>query len=107
MPDFAGGILFLEERGERAYRIDRMLTHMKTAGCFKGISGLLLGSFAGCGSQRAINKIVASLFEEFDIPILAGLPAGHGRPNITIPIGLTATLDAGEKLLSFKWKPAG
>lgn len=105
LPDFTGSILFLEERGERAYRIDRMLTHMKMAGCFKGISGLALGSFTGCGSQRMINKIVAGLFEEIDIPILAGFPAGHGKENITIPIGLQATLDAGEKLLSFKWQP--
>jgi len=105
LPNFTGSILFLEERGERAYRIDRMLTHMKMAGCFKGISGLLLGSFTCCGSQRMINKIVAGLFEEIDIPILAGFPAGHGKENITIPIGLQVTLDAGEKLLSFKWQP--
>lgn len=102
-PDFKGSILFIEERGEAAYRIDRMLTHMKMAGCFNDISGLVLGSFTDCGSVREINKIVTGLFEKFDIPVLAGFAAGHGKENIAIPFGLKATLDADGKLLSFKW----
>ena len=106
MPDFKGGILFIEERGEAAYRIDRMLTHMKMAGCFNGISGLVLGSFTDCGSVREIYKIATGLFEKFDIPVLAGFAAGHGKENITIPFGLKATLDAGGKLLSFEWPAA-
>ena len=103
LPDFKDSILFIEERGEAAYRIDRMLTHMKMAGCFNGISGLVLGSFTDCGSVREINKIVTGLFEKFDIPVLAGFAAGHGKENITIPFGLKATLDSGGKLLSFEW----
>lgn len=102
-PDVGGSILFIEERGEAVYRIDRMLTHMKMAGCFKGISGLVLGSFTDCGSVKEINKIIAGLFEKIDIPILSGFTAGHGKENITIPFGLKATLDAGGKLLSFRW----
>ena len=103
LPDFKGSILFIEEKGEAVYRIDRMLTHMKMAGCFNGISGLVLGSFTDCGSVREINKIVTGLFGKFDIPVLAGFAGGHGRENITIPFGLKATLDADRKLLSFKW----
>jgi len=103
LPDFKDSILFIEERGEAAYRIDRMLTHMKMAGCFNGISGLVLGSFTDCGSVREINKIVTGLFEKFDIPVLAGFAAGHGKENIAIPFGLKATLDSGGKLLSFEW----
>jgi len=103
LPDFKGSILFIEERGEAVYRIDRMLTHMKMAGCFKGISGLVLGSFTDCGSVKEINKIITGLFENIDIPILSGFAAGHGKENITIPFGLKANLDAGGKLLSFRW----
>ncbi len=102
-PHVKGSILFIEERGEAVYRIDRMITHMKIAGCFNGLSGLVLGSFTNCGSVKEINKLVSRLFEEFDIPILAGFAAGHGKENITIPFGLKATLDTGGKLLSFKW----
>lgn len=104
-PDVKGGILFIEERGEATYRIDRMLTHMNMAGCFNGISGLLLGSFTDCGPVKGINKIVTGMFEKIDIPILAGFEAGHGKENITIPFGLKAILDADSKLLSFRWPP--
>lgn len=101
-PDVEGNLLFIEERGEAVYRIDRMLTHMKMAGCFNGISGLVLGSFTDCGPVKEIFKIVTDLIGEFDIPVLAGFDGGHGKENITIPFGIRAMLDAGGKLLSFK-----
>ena len=44
-PDFKGCILFVEDRGEAPYRVDRMLSHMKLAGCFNGLAGFILGSF--------------------------------------------------------------
>jgi len=103
LPDFKDSILFIEERGEALYRIDRMFTHMTMTGCFNGISGLVLGSFTDCGSVREIYKLVTGLFGKFDIPVLAGVAAGHGKENITIPFGLKATLDAGGKLLYFEW----
>ncbi len=98
---FKGHILFLEDRGEASYKIDRMLTQMKLAGCFEGLAGLLLGSFRDCGMLDEILRIVGNIFRENDIPILAGFEAGHGMPNITIPMGLEATLDADAHLLSF------
>ncbi len=100
-PDFKGHILFLEDRGEEVYRIDRMLTQMKIAGCFDGLAGLILGSFEDCGTINEIVRIVDDIFKADPIPILAGFEAGHGRSNITIPMGLEATLDADRHLLSF------
>jgi muramoyltetrapeptide carboxypeptidase len=105
-PGLDGNILFIEERGEALYRIDRMLTQMKTAGCFSGISGLVLGSFTGCGPARTVNRLVAGLFENIDIPILSGFSFGHGRENIAVPFGLKATLDTGSKSLFFEWPAA-
>lgn len=104
-PLLHGHILLLEERGEATYRIDRMLTHMKLAGCFKGLVGLALGSFEGCGGYKGLYKIIKGIFNEESIPILAGLDVGHGRRNLTIPIGIEATLDADRQVLSFH-KPA-
>jgi muramoyltetrapeptide carboxypeptidase len=96
-----GHILILEDRGEALYRLDRMLTQMKLAGCFKGLAGLALGSFEGCGSQKELHKVVRNIFNDDSIPIMAGLDIGHGTSNLTIPIGLTATLDADRQLLIF------
>lgn len=100
-PMFQGHILFLEDKGEAGYRIDRMLSHMKLAGCFEGLAGLVLGSFEDCGPVSEIVGIVDNIFKEDNIPILAGFEVGHGKNNITIPIGLNATLDADRQLLSF------
>lgn len=101
VPNFKGKILFLEDRAEAPYRIDRMLTQMKLAGCFEGIKGLFLGSFEACGELDEIFRIVLEIFRDVNIPILSGFEIGHGRINITIPIGLGATLDADRKILTF------
>jgi len=104
LPSYRGHILFIEERGEALYRIDRMLTQMKLAGCFDGLAGLLLGSFTDCGPAKEIYKVVTGIFDEMDIPVLAGFEGGHGKENITIPFGIKTTLDAGRKIISFKWQ---
>ncbi|HUV50250.1 MAG TPA: LD-carboxypeptidase [Anaerolineae bacterium] len=100
-PVFKGHILFLEDKGEACYRIDRMLSHMKLAGCFEGLAGLVLGSFKDCGPVGKIFGIVDNIFKDDNIPMLAGFEVGHGKNNITIPIGLNATLDTDRQLLLF------
>ena len=100
-PYFNGKILFLEDRGEAPYRIDRMLTQMKLAGCFEDLKGLFLGSFEACGTRDDIFQIVQEVFKDVNIPILSGFEIGHTRVNITIPMGLRATLDADRKILIF------
>lgn len=100
-PDFDGAVVFFEDRGEPPYRIDRMLTHMKLAGHFKNLAGILLGDFDGCGSFKEICAIFKDTFRHMGIPILAGLPAGHGSRNLTLPIGLTVEMDTDAKRLSF------
>ncbi len=100
-PDFENKILFLEDRGEAPYRIDRMLVHMALAGCFKGLSGIILGTFEECGPIEDVIKIIVEVFEKYSIPILAGLDAGHGRHNLTIPLGIEATLDADRHSLIY------
>ena len=100
-PDYTSHILFLEEHGEAVYRIDRMLTQMRLAGCFDGLNGLLLGSFDNCGTDDEIFRVVKSVFQTDDIPILAGFEIGHGKDNMTVPIGLEATLNTDRKMLLF------
>ena len=100
-PNFKGKIMFLEDVGEMPYRIDRMLTQMKLAGCFNDIAGLVLGAFKECGRLNEIVEIFNNIFEDADIPILAGFDIGHGAHNLTIPMGLGAMLDADKKRLLF------
>lgn len=100
-PDFSGHIVFLEDIGESLYKIDRMLTQMKLAGCFEKIAGLVLGSFENCGDEEDIHVLIDRIFHHVNVPILAGLGIGHGKNNGVLPLGLKATLDAGRQMLSY------
>ena len=101
-PAFRDHIVFLEDRGEAPYRLDRMLTQMKMAGCFDGMQGLVLGSFEDCGAREDAWRVVAEVFGDAEWPILAGVDAGHSRPNVTIPLGVEAILDAEDRMLVFE-----
>ena len=100
-PCFENKILFLEDRAEAPYRIDRMLIHMKLAGCFDKTAGIILGDFEACGPTEAVLNIFADVFGDCPLPILAGLPAGHGKHNLTLPLGIDATLDADNHALLY------
>ncbi len=100
-PRFANTILFLEDRAEAPYRIDRMLMQMKLADCFQGLAGIVLGSFEDCGPLEDVLKIIKDIFGDSQIPIIAGLDAGHGNLNLTLPMGIEATLDADRHILSY------
>ncbi|MDD2391126.1 MAG: LD-carboxypeptidase [Desulfobacterales bacterium] len=101
-PMLKGHILLMEETGEAPYRIDRMLTQMKLAGYLDGVAGVVLGGFDHCGSMSEISDLVAATFQDEDIPIVSGFEIGHGRNNLTVPIGLEAILDAGRQTLTFE-----
>ena len=100
-PNFANKILFLEDRAEAPYKIDRMLMQMKLSKCFQGLVGIVLGSFQDCGSVEDILTIIKDIFEDTPVPIISGMDAGHGSFNLTLPMGLEATLDADRQLLSY------
>lgn len=101
-PDLSGHILFLEDRGEALYRIDRMISHLYLSGHLDGVAGVLLGSFEDCGDIKDVYGIVKKAFQDRPVPILAGADLGHGEKNITLPVGLEATLDTEDLSVCFK-----
>jgi muramoyltetrapeptide carboxypeptidase len=107
--DTAGKILFLEEVNEAPYRIDRMLTHLKQAGKFKGVKGVLIGTILNCdppeGSDYTLREVIDSDLGDLKCPIFSGLPFGHGNENITLPFGLKVRMDADSGSLSFLESP--
>lgn len=104
-PDFSGRILLLEDVGETPYRIDRMLTQMKLAGCFQDIAGIVLGSFKNCGNADQVQAVFADIFAESKVPVMAGFPIGHEDSNATVPIGLPAELDTAAGVLQYAERP--
>ena len=101
-PVYKDCILLLEDTTEAPYKIDRMLFQMKMAGCFEGMAGLVLGSFQDCGNYQEICDIVGEIFEEMQVPVLAGFEIGHGSENVTIPLGISATLDTERGSLNYR-----
>jgi muramoyltetrapeptide carboxypeptidase len=101
MPRTKGAILFIEDKGEPLYRVDRMLSHLRLAGVINDLSGLISGSFTECGDIKDIKKILKDITSGTDIPVITGLPVGHDRENKAIPMGIQAELDTGDMNLSF------
>jgi muramoyltetrapeptide carboxypeptidase len=100
-PLFDGHLLFLEDRGEAPYRIDRMLSQLKLGGHLEGVAGVIVGSFEDCGPIEEVYAIVKEAFQHKPVPVVAGFPVGHGTENMVLPIGLLGELDGEEGRLRF------
>jgi muramoyltetrapeptide carboxypeptidase len=100
-----GAVLFVEEVGERPYRIDRQLTQLRLAGALDRLAGVVLGDFVGCiekdGSAPDAEAVLAERLAGRGIPVVAGAPIGHGARNRAIPHGARVRLDAGAGTLAF------
>jgi muramoyltetrapeptide carboxypeptidase len=97
-PVFDGRILFLEDTGEKAYRLDRMLLQMRQAGVFERVAGIIFGALrpmAESGQEQAlIAEFVGEQTAGTRCPVLFGIEAGHGTENLTLPLGIRVRLDS-------------
>lgn len=93
--DTAGSILFLEDIGEKPYRIERMLTQLKMAGKLDDVAGVVTGAFSDCGTGdgKTVDDILGEIFSNAGYPVVAGLPCGHATANWLLPFGVPAELD--------------
>jgi muramoyltetrapeptide carboxypeptidase len=93
-----GHVLFLEDVGERPFRLDRMVTQLRLAGVLDRASAIVLGEFVDCdepGSTLAAKAVLANLLKDFDGPVVHGFPSGHTRgPLVTLPFGVRARVVA-------------
>jgi muramoyltetrapeptide carboxypeptidase len=104
-PDFRGAILFLEDTGEKAYRVDGMFTHLRLTGVLSQIAGLVLGQFdhTDAEEQARITACLQREAERIGAPCVSGAPIGHFAEQIMAPQGAMAELDAGEgKLVLYR-----
>ena len=97
-PSFAGSVLVLEDIGEPAYRWDRMLTQLILSGSLDDACGLVLGHFDQL-ETKGLDSVswqewLHTAAGELEMPMADGLAFGHGTPNLTLPFGAHALLDA-------------
>lgn len=96
----SGYVLFLDEVGERPYRLDRMVTQLKQTGLFARASAVVIGELPKCdepGGQPTARSVMADLFAEFRGPVLIGFPSGHTNgAAMTLPFGVAARVIGGD-----------
>jgi muramoyltetrapeptide carboxypeptidase len=93
-----GCVLFLEEVGERPYRIDRMLTQLRRSARLARASAIVFGELPKCdepGGDPAVKAVLAEFTRDFPGPVLFGLPSGHtSGATLTLPFGVRARVVA-------------
>ena len=94
-----GRILFIEDIGEKPFRIDRMLMQLRLAGKLEKVLGFVFGEMLDCappkGETYTLQQIIMRVLEPYNVPIVYGLKSGHVTTgNITLPIGVQAELGA-------------
>jgi muramoyltetrapeptide carboxypeptidase len=98
--DTHGAILILEDRGMKPWQIDRALMHLKQAGKFRGVSGVILGDFPECEGPAGTETgkdVAQRILKPLGFPIVWGAAIGHtARPMLTLPLGVRARLSANE-----------
>ncbi len=101
--DLSGSLLFLEDVGEPAYRLDRMLTQLRQAGQLDAIRAIIVGHLTALGGRQLTAGEAESLLAVFreqaaalGVPLAWGLAAGHDAPNWTLPLGAAALLDLAD-----------
>lgn len=93
-----GAILLLEDLGMKPYQIDRALLHLRQAGKFERVHGVVLGEFPECGAPAGsptTREVFERILGPLKIPVVCGAPIGHTpRAMLTIPLGVRAKLIA-------------
>lgn len=106
----AGRIFFIEDVDEQPYSVDRMLTNLRLAGKLQAAAGIVFGECNGCAPRDfkpsfnntlLLGEVLDEILGGLKVPVLTGLTIGHTADQLTLPMGVMATLDAdkGELIL--------
>jgi muramoyltetrapeptide carboxypeptidase len=94
-------VLFLDEVGERPYRLDRMVTQLRQSGLLARAAAVVIGELPQCdepGGGVTARDVMADLFAGFTGPVLIGFPSGHTTgPAMTLPFGVSSRVIAGSR----------
>jgi muramoyltetrapeptide carboxypeptidase len=109
--DSRGRILFIEDVDEQPYSIDGMLTQLRLAGKLDAAAGIVFGECSDCRprdykpafeSTFSVGEVVDQILGKLSIPVLSGLTIGHTDDQVTLPLGVMASLDADKGELTIE-----
>ena len=96
-----GFVLFLDEVGERPYRLDRQVLQLRQTRVLARASAIVIGELPNCDEPQSDltgRRVMADLFKDFPGPVLIGFPSGHTTgPAMTLPFGVTARVIGGAR----------
>jgi muramoyltetrapeptide carboxypeptidase len=100
-----GAILFFEDTGEANYAIDRMLSNLKLSGKLDSVKGIIVGQFTNMtvGQDKPLNEIILDKVGDLGIPVMYGISAGHGNPNLSLYLGRTIELDVNSETATLRY----
>lgn len=90
----AGTILFVEDVGEPVYRLDRVLTQLRSMPDWPRLAGLVIGDLGVRDDDEALVRLLGELSNEAPCPVVRGAAVGHGARNLALPVGVRVRLDA-------------
>lgn len=97
-PDFEDKIVYLEDIGEKTYRVDKMVFHLLSGTNLKQAAGIVMGIFADCNVNEEPRLLLKTALDDLllplGIPVSYGLSFGHIKRMVTIPTGIRAVMDA-------------
>ena len=87
LPDFNGAVLVIEDINEHGYRLDGYLNQLRLSGILSKLSGLVFADFNNCASELELNYIYNKYTGLINGTVLSGLPFGHCKPRLSLPVG--------------------
>ncbi len=103
-PSFAGSILLIEAIDTYIGQIDATLTQLRRSGCLDGLKGVAVGQFIRSAEPKpgkwSVIDVLYDQLGELGVPVLGGLPIGHGPHPLTVPLGTMAKLDTAAGTLT-------
>ena len=101
-PKFKNKLVFIEDIGERPYRLDRMFTQILQSSDLHKAAGIILGVFADCEAKEGSRSLsLMEMFEDrlghLDIPVIYGLSLGHIKNHMTLPVGVEAEMNTNNR----------
>lgn len=88
-----GAIAVLEDLDEAPYRVERLLTQLRRSGWFDGVVGVAGGDWTSCGDPAELAAVLRDRLGDLGVPVVLGLPFGHGAVQSSLWLGRPALLD--------------
>jgi muramoyltetrapeptide carboxypeptidase len=104
-PDFTDTITYIEDVGERPYRLDRMFTQALQACKLHKAAAIVLGVFEDCQPKPdedslSLMEMLRDRLASLGMPVVYGLHFGHISNQMTLPYGIKAALDTEKRSIT-------